>query len=69
MRLWTRIVPAEFEFERLAREAEYSSPEKIVKNGTALGTGVGVEDKCTGDGFLVFKLTERDYIVYYWSRN
>ena len=69
MRLWTRIVPAEFEFERLAREAEYSSPEKIVKEGTALGVGVGVEDKGTGDGFLAFKLTERDYIVYYWSRN
>ena len=69
MRLWTRTVPAEFEFERLKKEAGYSRPEEIVKKGTPLGTGVGVKDKSTGDGFLAFKLTDRDYIVYYWSRN
>ena len=69
MRLWTRTIPADYAFESLTKEAGYSSPEEIVKNGTPLGTGVGVEDKITGDGFLAFKLTEKDYIVYYWSKD
>ena len=64
--MWTVTVPPSYPYGKLVEDAGYANPKGIVKNDTMLGTGVGVEDADTGDGFLVFDGKDGTYIVYYW---
>lgn len=64
--LWTRSVCPEYQYEYLIKETGWKDPKRITLDGTPLGTGVGVEDTSTGNGFLVFDSKDGEYIVYYW---
>lgn len=64
--MWTVSVPPSYPYDKLVEDAGYASPKGIVKSGTLLGTGVGVEDSKTGDGFLAFDGGDGAYTVYYW---
>ena len=66
VRLWTRSVCPDYPYEQLVKETGWKDPKRITFDGTPLGTGVGVEDTRTGDGFLAFDSRDGTYIVYYW---
>ena len=66
VRLWTRSVRPDYPYEQLVQEMGWKDTKDITLGGTSLGTGVGIEDTSTGDGFLVFDGKDETYTVYYW---
>lgn len=64
--LWTRSVPPTYPYEQLVRETGWKDVKRITLDGTPLGTGVGVEDAKTGNGFLAFDGKDGAYTIYYW---
>lgn len=69
IQVWTRSVPADYPYEQLIAEAGLVDSKGIVKNGTPLGTGVGVFDAKKNAGLIAFNASKRkdgEYIVYYW---
>ena len=64
--MWTRSVCPDYQYEHLIQETGWKDIKDIALDGTPLGTGVGVEEIGTGNGFLAFDSKDGTYIIYYW---
>ena len=64
--MWTRSVRPDYQYEYLIQETGWKDARSVALDGTPLGRGIGVEDRSTGDGFLVFDGKDGTYTVYYW---